>query len=115
MFFFLDEVRHGSDGDLIKRKSHGASVVDGLFLFFIGQMGTQELKSQDNILDAGVILHLLGESLVVPEQGGGFGSGHKVLIVRIGIVGAFDFEQEVELSTKYELNYLTRSKPHFST
>ena len=109
MFFFFDEVGHGSDGDLIKRKSHGASVVDGLFFFFVRQMGTQELKAQDNILDAGVILHLLGQSLVVPEKGGGFGSGHKVLIFRIGIFGAFDFKQEVELSTKYEQNYLTRS------
>ena len=109
MFLFFDKIRHCSDGDLIKRKSHGASVIDGLFLFLIGQMRTQELKSQDNILDTGVILHLLGQSLVVPEKGGGFGSGHKVLIVRIGIFGAFDFKQEVEFSTKYEKNYLTRS------
>jgi hypothetical protein len=56
-----------------------------------------------------VILHLLRQGLVVPEQGGCFGSGHKVLIVRIGIFGAFNFKQEVEFSTKYEKNYLTRS------
>jgi hypothetical protein len=100
VFLFFYEVRHGSDRDLIKGKSHGASKIDSLFLLFIGQVGAEELKSQDNILDTGVILHFLGQRLIVSEKRRRFARGHKVLILRFRIFGTLDPKQEVQLSTK---------------
>jgi hypothetical protein len=60
---------------------------------------TEELETQNNILDAGMILNLLREGLVVPQKRGGMAMRCEILVFRLWIFGTLYFVDILKLGT----------------